>query len=255
MLLPDPDSDDRDIRFQQGNTIYTSVEYPGLVLGYVTNTGKTNISRSSLRKSFINGISMSDILESPCSIFIKDGLQETPISNVISFFDYAVDFKRYMDYGPPPFQNHGLQDATLDFLNFIKIPGAGITPSQGFNVAVRGSARAGALTANAITPSSRALGRALEAAGHVKPPASAAHHIVAGAAAGAQQARKKLADLGIGINDAVNGVFLPISQHSPLHTDYYYGAVNAALAGVNTKSEALSVLHSIAQSLQAGKFP
>jgi hypothetical protein len=58
-------------------------------------------------------------------------------------------------------------------------------------------------------PSSRVLGRALEAAGHFRPPSSAAHHIVAGTAKIAADARAALRRFGIALDDAVNGVFLP----------------------------------------------
>ena len=59
-------------------------------------------------------------------------------------------------------------------------------------------------------PSSRALARALRAAGNVPPPGSAAHHIVSRKeTAPADPARAILSKFGIGINAAENGVFLP----------------------------------------------
>jgi RHS repeat-associated protein len=65
------------------------------------------------------------------------------------------------------------------------------------------------LASSLAGPSSRALGRALESSGIVRPADAAAHHIVAGSAQGAAAARAALQRLGIDINDAVNGVFLP----------------------------------------------
>jgi hypothetical protein len=113
----------------------------------------------------------------------------------------------------------------------------------------------GGIASKLIAPSSRALGRALEAAGIVRPAESAAHHIVAGSAQGAALARTTLQNLGIGINDAANGVFLKGVDHAGVHTAEYYDAVNKALSGVTTKAEAEQVLKSIGQKLQAGTYP
>jgi RHS repeat-associated protein len=113
--------------------------------------------------------------------------------------------------------------------------------------------------------SSRALGRALEAAGHVRPVGSAAHHIVAAAAPEAAAARSVLQRFGIGLNDPVNGVFLPASRvapnagaaavHSGVHTSAYYQAVNEALGAATTRQQAVDILGSIGQSLRSGAFP
>ena len=114
-----------------------------------------------------------------------------------------------------------------------------------------------ALTARAVAvaPSSRALGRALEASGVARPAESAAHHIVAGSAQGAAAARATLQRLGIGINDAANGVFLRGAEHAGVHTAEYYGAVNRALAGATTRAEAERILQSIGRGLESGSFP
>ncbi len=73
----------------------------------------------------------------------------------------------------------------------------------------------------------------------MRPAGAATHHIVAGGAEAAAPARAVLQRFGIGINDAVNGVFLPASRaapnaagaavHSTVHTRAYYQAVNEAL--------------------------
>lgn len=109
---------------------------------------------------------------------------------------------------------------------------------------------------------SRALGEALESAGHVRPPETAAHHIVAGSAPGAQPARDVLQRVGVDINSADNGVFLPRSSaapnpggaavHSRLHTRSYYETVNDRLSTVSTRDEAVEVLNSLRQSLLGG---
>jgi len=106
-----------------------------------------------------------------------------------------------------------------------------------------------------LGPSSRVLGRALEAAGFARPLNAAAHHIVAGAAPLAADARAVLERFGIGINDAANGVFLPSVVHSSLHTNAYYTGVNDALAGATNSDEALEVLEGIRSNLLGGGFP
>jgi hypothetical protein len=99
------------------------------------------------------------------------------------------------------------------------------------------------------------LGRALEAAGNVRKAGDAAHHIVAGSAPGAAEARATLQGLGIGLDDAANGVFLQSAEHASVHTAEYYAAVNRALAAVKKRAEAERVLQSIAQGLKSGTFP
>jgi len=136
----------------------------------------------------------------------------------------------------------------FDVVNTVVSP----TPDVGIiGASIIGSAR----VARAITPSSRALGRALEAAGIARPAGSAAHHVVAGSAPGAAAARATLQRLGVGINDAANGVFLPGARHASLHTAEYFEAVNRALAGATTRAQAEQILQSIARGLQAGTFP
>lgn len=137
----------------------------------------------------------------------------------------------------------------VDVVNTVILP----TPDVGIaGAAIIGSARA----ARAIAPSSRALGRALEALGILRPAGSAAHHVVAGAAPGAATARATLERFGVGINDAINGVFLPSAQHAAtLHTKQYFEAVNSALSSAKTRAEVEQTLQFIARGIQAGTFP
>jgi hypothetical protein len=121
---------------------------------------------------------------------------------------------------------------------------------------------AGAKAATVVAPSSRSLGRALEAAGHVRPPGSAAHHIISGSAPEAAQARAVLQQFGIGIDEAVNGVFLPANRaasnpagaavHSTLHTNKYYQQVTRMLSAATTRAEAEAALNAIRQALLSG---
>ena len=72
-------------------------------------------------------------------------------------------------------------------------------------------------------------------------------------------------EFGIGINDAVNGVFLPANKatqviagktiHSTLHTQEYYDAVNEALSGATTRQQVIDTLRTIAKALEAGEYP
>jgi len=95
-----------------------------------------------------------------------------------------------------------------------------------------------------------------------------AHHIVAGWAPRARQARRVLARFRIDINDAANGVFLPTHRtpaalrtlstrayHNTLHTRRYYRSVNDRLAAAQTRDEALEILEDIRNELRAGTFP
>jgi hypothetical protein len=114
---------------------------------------------------------------------------------------------------------------------------------------------AAAPTAGAVTHPSRVLGRSLEAAGHVRPPGLAAHHIVAHTARDAAPARAVLQKFGIGINEASNGVFLQQSVHANLHKRAYYQAINDMLSQAATRQEALQLLDAIRQGLLSGSFP
>ncbi len=109
------------------------------------------------------------------------------------------------------------------------------------------------------------LGDNMTAAGTIRPAETAAHHIVASASPKAASARAKLASVGIDINDADNGVFLPrgsaspnltgASVHSRIHTNNYYGYVNDMMSGVRTANEARDVLNHIRNQLNAGYWP
>ncbi len=105
-----------------------------------------------------------------------------------------------------------------------------------------------------IRPSGAALGRALRAAGDQGFVGAKAHHIVAGKHNLAHAARVRLYDLGIGINDPANGVWLSESAHKTVHSAanaaIYYDRVNVALRNVNTRDEAIFVLQQIGMSLR-----
>ncbi len=124
------------------------------------------------------------------------------------------------------------------------------------------AAATGVAAAKPAVYSSRACGRALEKAGHVRPPGAAAHHIVAGNAKYAEKSRALLQRLGIGINDAANGVFLPATKatvnptgaavHSSIHTRIYYESVHALLRRASSRKQAEAILAQIRRKLLTG---
>jgi hypothetical protein len=102
-------------------------------------------------------------------------------------------------------------------------------------------------------------------AGMERPAETAAHHIVASSDPRAAFARGVLSGVGININDAKNGVFLPrflssrnpeeMDVHSTIHTNLYYETLNRRLSGLTTQEEVIAALEAISQELQNGTFP
>ena len=111
-------------------------------------------------------------------------------------------------------------------------------------------------------PSSKKLRSNLELAGVEVPDyPNAAHHIVAGTASGAENAREILTKFGIDINNASNGVFLPTQRnvvnsayHPSLHSTEYYEKVDDMLSAATNREEAIEILHEIADQLAEGTF-
>lgn len=107
------------------------------------------------------------------------------------------------------------------------------------------------------------LARSLQESGAVRQAGEAAHHIVARTAQAAQPAREALQRVGVQINEAVNGVYLPAvkdyagqaANHLTLHTKEYYDAVNQMMANVQTRQQAVQVLTSIRDALLSGWSP
>lgn len=118
---------------------------------------------------------------------------------------------------------------------------------------------------------SRKLGGNLRTAnpGASRPAQTDAHHVVASEAAGARVSRTIIFAVGIGINDADNGVVLPrfrttriasmpkASPHQHIHTDLYHANVVAELAGADDladSQEIRGILRSISGRLVRGQF-
>jgi hypothetical protein len=105
------------------------------------------------------------------------------------------------------------------------------------------------------------LARAMMKAGkRVKKGCEAAHHIVAkaeGRFPSAKRARDILKKAKIDINDAVNGVALPINVHRPLHTEKYYQEIERRLSesfSLKGRQGVIDELERIAADLQKGAF-
>jgi hypothetical protein len=92
----------------------------------------------------------------------------------------------------------------------------------------------------------------------------ALHHIVAHGDGRAEIARQKLAQFGINIDEAFNGVFLPATSKSPnakgsivhsmVHSKDYYFKVEAFLNGAKSKKEVIRRLQRIRETLENGTF-
>ncbi|MCR2037679.1 DNRLRE domain-containing protein [Adlercreutzia caecimuris] len=110
--------------------------------------------------------------------------------------------------------------------------------------------------------SSRKLRANLVKAGFKEPKYKhAAHHIVPGGSKSAQEARDHLKRLGIGINDAANGVFLPTKRgvgkgahHPSLHTKKYITEVTRKIGKAQTKKQAEKILADIREELLDDRF-
>ena len=94
----------------------------------------------------------------------------------------------------------------------------------------------------------------MEAAGTPRPANSAAHHIVGDTSKRAQAARDILNKHGIGVDDAVNGVFLPNRNnidnmpgilHNGKHPNRYFDRVNNIIIEADELGGKQSVLEAL----------
>ena len=112
---------------------------------------------------------------------------------------------------------------------------------------------------------SEILGRNLESAGYIRPEGSAPHHIVPYRHLQAQSVRDKLEALGIDLNSAVNGVFLPQLAGSTapgayhgggtLNSNDYFNQLRRDFSRVQTSADALDMLDRIRGELLKGTYP
>ena len=122
----------------------------------------------------------------------------------------------------------------------------------------------------AMFAKAREVEAALKAAGKpfvplVKRTTDETHHIVAHGADKAKGARKRLAELGIDIDNPANGVFLPANMSSPnplgsiVHRTLgnnkrYYEKVQEILEAATSQADALQRLERIGETLKNGTF-
>jgi hypothetical protein len=101
--------------------------------------------------------------------------------------------------------------------------------------------------------------------GAPQPSGTTAHHMVpygagtspnaTSAARQAAAARRHLQRLGVDVNSAANGVFLPHGYHRVLHTKAYYREVSRRLITARSSDEAVQILDRVRRDLLEGKFP
>lgn len=163
------------------------------------------------------------------------------------------EFRTYIE--SPTYQS---TENTLIFITTFLMYGTILTDSY---FSVWSSAQQG-INFPVSAADSKILRRNLIEAGFAEPNyRNAAHHIVAGNASAAIEARKILQSFGIDINAAVNGVFLPIEQgvsdayyHVSLHTDTYYQKVTELLRNASSRYEVTLILNQIREQLLNGTF-
>lgn len=102
------------------------------------------------------------------------------------------------------------------------------------------------------------LGKNLEKVGVIRPSDTAVHHIVGASDSRAIASRLKLQQLGIDVDEASNGVFLPnstavsctnICTHSLIHTSKYFSYVEAQIKLAPNALEARNILNKIRTQL------
>jgi hypothetical protein len=85
----------------------------------------------------------------------------------------------------------------------------------------------------------------------------AAHHIVHSTHSypAAQQSRAILAQHGVDINEAVNGVWVSVSQNSRYNSHNYMDSVLKELRAATSKSDVLDILQDIRMRIGGNAFP
>lgn len=178
----------------------------------------------------------------PIPRFVKPG---EPVGNAIQSGNQAMaDFDELVIQRIPLFSNlvnaqkAGINDDGLGVLTETSLFGLDLGTTV-FSGGTASTAR-------------RALAQNLAKEGIERPLNSATHHIVAIADKRASQARAILEKAGIDINDAVNGVFLPMTKkfsnltgskaHTQIHTNAYYETLTNRLMNTQNVREELKLI-------------
>ncbi|MGV8857608.1 RHS repeat-associated core domain-containing protein [Rhodoglobus sp.] len=247
---------DYDPRTGQFLTVDPALYFTGDPYAYVSNNPLLRIDPTGLWDL------VSDVID-PLAVSMMRGSLAGATSAIVGFGDGAS--LGFTDLFRESVGTNCVVDKGSWYFGGGVVGVAGITALSGL-VSGGASAAGAANTTVAISrPSSRVLGANLEAAGTIRPAGSAAHHIVAGNAKSAAQSRATLQRLGIDINDASNGVFLPgrltspnptgAAVHSTIHTNAYYQEVNRLVVKSTSPAGATDVLNLIRSQLLSGGFP
>ncbi len=123
-------------------------------------------------------------------------------------------------------------------------------------VSAAAGAAIGAKLGPPVMASSRILAKNIAAAtGNTKKKSEESHHIVAENEPQAANSRKILANVGMSIDSAFNGMNMNWRYHRRVHTDLYYQSVENALTGSTSYADVAARLSVIRIKIYLGTFP
>ncbi len=192
--------------------------------------------------------------------FIQHEILESPVK----VYNLEVeDFHTYFVGESSVLVHNGCDDDVPQTWNEFQAANKGIYTNQEMSVAWIAHKQEFGIYSNGVSSGadSRILRNNLKKGTSEPTYANAAHHIVAGDAPAAKEARAILERFNVKINDAMNGVFLPdvpgvpnITYHRSVHTNEYYRKVNEMLSEATSKKDVEDILNSIRSSLENGTF-
>jgi len=168
-------------------------------------------------------------------------------------YDSPIKFPESIEQGKALvniYEKYGIDAIPKEYRDYVQIATGSMIPGVGLATVARAKA-APILRQNMVNAG-------------IKEPnfKNAAHHIVAWGDKRAAEARKVLEKFNIDINDAANGIFLPIQkgvddaiQHAKIHTNKYYQEIEKMLNQATTKEEVIETLEDIREQISQGIFP